>query len=177
MRNTQRILEDKKLYGITPNTGDDTYWGSVLNSTIVRFFMDLLCRQLTGAQAIADIDVRVVEEILVPRIEAIAIQELNEKYTMIAKRPIASHVQEEYSQPDRRLLDDVFFDVLCLTQSERDAVYEAVIDLVKSRLKKAESLKSKNRHEDEEDEEMKSTSEHHRQPLQKARITKRVKAA
>jgi hypothetical protein len=37
-------------------------------------------------------------------------------------------------------LDDIVFSVLGLTKGERDAVYEAVIDLVESRLKKAESL-------------------------------------
>lgn len=177
LKNTQRILEDKKLYGITPNTGNDIYWSSVLNSTIVRFFMDLSCRQLTGAQAIADIDVRVVEDIPIPRIDTIAIQELDEKYAIIAKRTIASHVQEEYSQPDRRVLDNVFFDALRLTQDERDAVYEAVIELVESRLKKAESLKSINRHEHENDEEMETAFAQPRQPMQKVGITRRAKAA
>ena len=46
---------------------------------------------------------------------------------------------------DRRNLDDVVFDSLKLTTSERSAVYEAVVDLVEARLKKAESLSSKER--------------------------------
>jgi hypothetical protein len=46
----------------------------------------------------------------------------------------------EISQPDRRALDSIIFDALNLTQGERDAVYEAVIDLVSARLKKARSL-------------------------------------
>jgi len=37
-------------------------------------------------------------------------------------------------------LDDIVFDALGLTQGERDAVYEAVVNLVEARLKKAESL-------------------------------------
>ena len=44
---------------------------------------------------------------------------------------------------DRRNLDKPIFDVLGLTQGERDAVYEAVIELVESRLKKASSLDGK----------------------------------
>ncbi|MCX7905991.1 MAG: hypothetical protein N2561_00420 [Bacteroidetes bacterium] len=44
------------------------------------------------------------------------------------------------SQPYRRALDDVVFDVLGLTQGEREAVYEAVINLVKARLEKARSV-------------------------------------
>lgn len=42
---------------------------------------------------------------------------------------------------DRRSLDSIIFDALNLTQGERDAVYEAVIGLVESRLKKASSFK------------------------------------
>jgi len=40
-----------------------------------------------------------------------------------------------------RALDDIIFDVLGLTQGERDAVYEGVINLVEARLSKARSPK------------------------------------
>jgi len=36
--------------------------------------------------------------------------------------------------------DNIIFDALNLTQGERDAVYEAVINLVEARLKKAGSV-------------------------------------
>ena len=44
---------------------------------------------------------------------------------------------------DRRALDAIVFDALDLTQGERDGVYEAVVRLVESRLRKARSLKGK----------------------------------
>ena len=44
---------------------------------------------------------------------------------------------------DRRSLDTIIFDTLGLTQGERDGVYEAVVNLVESRLRKARSLKGK----------------------------------
>ena len=44
---------------------------------------------------------------------------------------------------DRRSLDAIIFDALNLTQGERDSVYEAVVRLVESRLRKARSLKGK----------------------------------
>ena len=44
---------------------------------------------------------------------------------------------------DRRALDTIVFDALGLTQGERDGVYEAVVKLVESRLRKARSLKEK----------------------------------
>ena len=44
---------------------------------------------------------------------------------------------------DRRALDAIIFDALDLTQGERDGVYEAVVNLVEARLRKARSLKGK----------------------------------
>ena len=44
---------------------------------------------------------------------------------------------------DRRALDAIIFDALDLTQGERDGVYESVVRLVESRLRKARSLKGK----------------------------------
>ena len=42
---------------------------------------------------------------------------------------------------DRRTLDTIIFDLLNLTQGERDGVYEGVVGLVEARLNKAKSLK------------------------------------
>ena len=53
------------------------------------------------------------------------------------------HVFDETYQPDRRALDDVVFDVLGLTPGEREAVYEAVVNLVRARLEKARSVRQK----------------------------------
>ena len=44
---------------------------------------------------------------------------------------------------DRLALDAIIFNALDLTQGERDSVYEAVVNLVESRLRKAKSLKGK----------------------------------
>jgi hypothetical protein len=45
-----------------------------------------------------------------------------------------------FFQPDRRALDEVVFEVLGLTAGEREAVYEAVVSLVRARLEKAKSV-------------------------------------
>lgn len=42
--------------------------------------------------------------------------------------------------PDRKALDDVVFDILGLTQAERDKVYWSVSELVKNRIEKARSI-------------------------------------
>jgi Eco57I restriction-modification methylase len=44
---------------------------------------------------------------------------------------------------ERESMDSLIFDILNLTQGERDAIYEAVIELVESRLNKANSLKTR----------------------------------
>ena len=138
--NWKRVFEDKKLYGITPKVGQHEVWGCILNSTLTRLFMDLTCRQLTGAQAIADIDVVVVKNILIPHPEILSVEDCSQVYSAIASRPIKTHMEDEYNQPDRRALDEVVFDVLGLTAGEREAVYEAVVNLVRARLEKAQSV-------------------------------------
>ena len=50
----------------------------------------------------------------------------------------AGHLELQAS--DRRALDEVVFDVLGLTAGEREAVYEAVVTLVRARLEKARSV-------------------------------------
>jgi len=42
--------------------------------------------------------------------------------------------------PDRRALDEAVFDVPGLTVGEREAVYEAVVNLVRARLERAQSV-------------------------------------
>ena len=144
LNNLRDVFEDKKLYGITPlEVHEGFIFAGLLNSTLVRFFMDLSCRQLTGAQAIADIDVQVVKEIPILSICFLEDnkQAFKQAYDQIKSRPIDQRVAKEYAMPDRRALDAIIFDALNLTQGERDAVYEAVIHLVEARLQKAQSLR------------------------------------
>ena len=51
LSNGKAIFEDKKLYGITPRGKSlkPSILGALLNSTLTRFFVDITCRQLTGA--------------------------------------------------------------------------------------------------------------------------------
>lgn len=53
------------------------------------------------------------------------------------KQPIRS--QKPDPLLDRKALDGIIFDILGLTQAERDEVYLAVCELVKNRLEKAKS--------------------------------------
>ncbi len=62
-------------------------------------------------------------------------------FSKISEREIGT-VFHEIQQPDRRELDAIIFDALGLTAGEREAVYEAVVDLVSKRLQKAQTISS-----------------------------------
>ncbi len=65
--------------------------------------------------------------------------QINQTLQVLKKRRVMD-VFKEIHQPDRRALDEVVFDVLGLTAGEREAVYEAVMALVRARLEKAQSV-------------------------------------
>ena len=67
---------------------------------------------------------------------------LSQAFELMKQRDVLS-IFDEIHQPDRLALDAIIFDALDLTQGERDAVYEAVVNLAESRLRKARSLKGK----------------------------------
>ena len=69
-------------------------------------------------------------------------EDLRQAFKSMKQRPVLS-IFDEIRQPDRRNLDAIIFDALSLTQGERDGVYEAVVNLVESRLRKARSLRGK----------------------------------
>ncbi len=67
-------------------------------------------------------------------------KDLSQAFEPMRQREILP-IFDEIHQPDRRALDALVFDVLNLTQGERDGVYEAVTHLAEARLRKAKSLR------------------------------------
>jgi type I restriction-modification system DNA methylase subunit len=150
------VFEDKKLYGITPkNSGDTLVLAGLLNSTLSRFFIEFSARQLTGSQAIADIDVVVVEELLIPYVRkalsAKIKKQIEKAFESLAQTPaesvfkeiapVSSEVSLNEIKAERRELDRIIMsDVLGLSEDEQLAVYRAVVDLVRTRLDKAKSV-------------------------------------
>jgi hypothetical protein len=140
--NRAGVYEDKKLYGIFPiSTVPVRLLAALLNSTWARYYSEMTCRQLTGAQAIADIDVAVAEQILLPDPDAITTDQrrrLISAVRVLAQRPIYS-IFEEVGRPDRQLLDELVLAAIGFDdESERKQVltelYAAATDLVRSRL-------------------------------------------
>ena len=60
------VLEDKVMYGVFPRKVDVELLVALLNSQLTRLHMEISSRQLTGAQAIADVDVNVWQHVFLP---------------------------------------------------------------------------------------------------------------
>jgi len=142
--NRARVFEDKKLYGVFPSRGVSALaLAALLNSTWARYYAEVTCRQMTGAQAIADIDVSVAEQILLPDPRTLSPgikKKLEAAVVQLSHRPVGS-VFEEIKRTDRRRLDALTLEAIGFSKgSEREAVldnlYEAVTELVRARLAK-----------------------------------------
>ena len=143
--NRAGVFEDKKLYGIFPTDGVSVLaLAALLNSTWTRYYAEVTCRQMTGAQAIADIDVAVAEQIMVPDPRELSKRikrKLEVAIVSLSRRPVGS-IFEEVKREDRRRLDSLMLEAIGFTkkperESVLDQLYEAVTKLVRGRLSKS----------------------------------------
>ena len=143
--NRAGVFEDKKLYGIFPAEGvSELALAALLNSTWARYYAEITCRQMTGAQAIADIDVAVAEQIQIPdprELSPAMKKKLEAAIVALSRRPVGS-IFEEVNRADRRTLDALTVETIGFTKkSERESVldqlYEAVTKLVRARIEKS----------------------------------------
>jgi methylase of polypeptide subunit release factors len=143
--NRAGVLEDKKLYGIFPNKGvSELALAALLNSTWARYYAEVTCRQMTGAQAIADIDVAVAEQIMIPDPRELSPgikKKLEAALVELSRRPVGS-VFEEVKLADRRRLDSLTLEAIGFgNKSGReevlDQLYAAVTELVRTRLSRS----------------------------------------
>ncbi|MBI5651742.1 MAG: Eco57I restriction-modification methylase domain-containing protein [Chloroflexi bacterium] len=135
-----QTLVDQRFYGLESKTSDNTYLVFAMTSTLWILSKEIVGRANLGAGAL-DISTWDLRKTLVPNPEFLKRQISNPKAALnkFKGRHWVS-VEKEINQPDRRALDDMVFDALKLTRGERDAVYEAVVELVKKRLEKAGSV-------------------------------------
>jgi len=132
-------LVDQRLYEITYR--DSFHLNLILNSTIT-----ILMKELSGRVNLGEgvLDTAVYEANRVPvlaplLLAAAGATSLKDAFDRMRSREILP-ILDEIHQPDRRALDEVVFEVLGLTAGEREAVYEAVVNLVRARLEKAQSV-------------------------------------
>jgi len=159
--NPERVSLNKNLNSIEPKKHNlAKVLAIILNSTLTPLYAEIFPRQPGGGGGPLDIDVKVTEEFLVPK------SELLEKYAKkileipILEREIKSifneigaNVPEEVKldkiNVDRLKLDKIIMEeILGLNNEEQIEVYRAVVDLVKSRIDKAQSFGRKGKIEE-----------------------------
>lgn len=138
-----------RFYRLHLIRGDAPLLIAFLNSTYISLFLETLGNKSLG-QGVLDFFMADFLNLRIPIILNIALLEL---FQDLKKRRLGSIFEEiginparpireqiPIPLPDRKALDDVVFDILGLTQEERDEVYWAVCELVKNRLEKARSV-------------------------------------
>ncbi len=129
------VFADKRLYEIYPDK-NITWLHCALNSSLTTLFMELGSRTGLG-EGLLDMTVYEVADCVVV---AVGSDETIAKPIELLSKRKQECLSTELRMPDRQSIDNVIFDEIGLSQGEREAVYEAVINLVESRLSKASSL-------------------------------------
>lgn len=143
--NTAKLSADHTFYAVYPKNEIDTLsLCGVLNCTIIPLLVEIFANDPGGGGTSLQTPIGEIKKyVLIPKI-LIGTKEIKQAFNLMCKRECFS-IQKEISLSDRRDLDTIIFDTLGLTKGEREAVYEAVINLVEARLKKASSLDPKDR--------------------------------
>lgn len=112
-----------------------------INSTLLIFMSELFGRVNLGDGLLTTYGPEIINFLTIdPSVFSVnAKKNLLIAFESLKSRDVKS-IFDEIRQPDRRALDAIIFDALGLTASEREAVYEAVADLVSRRLEKARSV-------------------------------------
>jgi len=140
----EQFLVDARFYDIYFD-GDVNKLTTSLNSFISFLSVELNGRVNLGEGAL-DFKVYEANNILIVSPDKIEnefllkrpIKSIFEELGINPKQPIRS--QKPNPLPDRKALDDIVFDILGLTEEERNEVYWSVCELVKNRLEKARSV-------------------------------------
>ncbi len=112
---------------------------AILNSTYVALWKEILGAVGYGLGVLGTRMDSMIRMPIPPLGDIGFCQELTEAFKAIAFRVIEP-IEREKDQPERRRLDDIVFKYFNLSTEESDTVYEAVINLVEARLKKAGSV-------------------------------------
>lgn len=127
------------FYGKVNHQDEKVMLNGLLNSTCYLFQIEIFGRTNQGQGVLTTYgpDLR---NLLIPNPSLFNKSDIKKAFDKIAKRPVLS-IFDEVNSIDRQELDAIIFDQLKLTKSERESVYESFINLVNSRLSKANSFR------------------------------------
>ncbi|HSN92591.1 MAG TPA: class I SAM-dependent methyltransferase, partial [Anaeromyxobacteraceae bacterium] len=143
--NEAGLWEDKKWHVLFPRGLSAWPVALVLSSTPVRLAVDEGARQLTGAQAIADVDCRVLAAAPFPAPAAIAqaLRALEPLREALARDPVTTDLAAMLARPAQRELDLVAGRLLGLSPAEVERRRRAMIDRVEARLAQAAAIRGR----------------------------------
>ncbi|HYD41342.1 MAG TPA: N-6 DNA methylase [Anaeromyxobacter sp.] len=145
--NAAGLHEDKKWHALFPDPAARVpAWqlAAVLSSTPVRLAIEEGARQLTGAQAIADVDCRVVAAAPIPRPEALAARarELRTIWDALREDPVTTDLAAMLARPAQRALDEAVGAAMGLSARAVEAQRRALRERVEDRLAHAAAIRS-----------------------------------
>jgi len=160
--NKANAYSEHNFYWIYPDDGSITpFIAAFLNSTLAWLFTEIYGRHPLGQGAL---EIMRYEYATMPIIDPVKVKEylpiIEDIFYNLAKRKIGTIFEEigadspeevslDKVKPDRRELDKIIMGkILGLTEEEQCEVYRAVIDLVKSRIERAKSVKKRKKVEE-----------------------------
>jgi hypothetical protein len=134
--NRAGLWEDKKWHALFPRALEPWQLAALLCATPLRLAVDEGARQLTGAQAIADVDCRVLAAAPFPAPGAIAgaARALHAAFAALAEDPVSTDVRAMLARPAQRELDLVAGALLGLSAAEVEAGRAALAERIAGRL-------------------------------------------
>jgi SAM-dependent methyltransferase len=137
------LHEDKKWHALFPLALPGWQAAAILSATPVRLAVEEGARQLTGAQAIADVDCRVLAAAPVPRPEALAAAErtLASIWEALRADPVSTDLAAMLARPAQRELDLAVGAAMGLDSREVEAARRALLGRVRDRLAHAAAIR------------------------------------
>lgn len=143
--NAGGLWEDKKWHALFPEASLEPWLLALaLSATPVRLAVDRAARQLTGLQAIADVDCRVLAEAPFPRPAALASRAaaLARCRAALAEDPVSTDLAAMLARPAQRELDALVGDALGLTPRAVEAGRRELQERVAARLAHAAQVRA-----------------------------------
>ncbi len=143
--NASGLLEDKKWHALFPRELEPWVLSLVLAATPVRLAIDEGARQLTGAQAIADVDCRVLAAAPVPSREALRRLEapLAALRARLALDEVTTDLEAMLARPAQRELDRLVGGALGLSPAEVERRRAVLLERVAARLGHAAAVRAR----------------------------------
>jgi SAM-dependent methyltransferase len=143
--NVGGLWEDKKWHALFPRAAGVPAWqlALVLSATPVRLAIDEGARQLTGAQAIADVDCRVLAAAPFPEPAALAREAagLEALRGALARDPVTTDLRATLARPPQRELDAIVGRALGLSPAAVERSRRALVERLEARLAHAEAVR------------------------------------